>query len=156
MATATATDTGKLEGGLTKYEGQNGMLIQALLEVQREFNWIPDDSIATISRTLQVPKSRIIRVASFYTAISLKPRGRHVVRVCLGTACHVRGGERIMDRVENVLGLTESGTTPDLKFTLERVNCLGCCALGPVMVVDGVYHGKMDAGKVSDLLNNCT
>jgi NADH-quinone oxidoreductase subunit E len=151
-----AVDTGKLEGVLAKYKGENGMLIQALLEVQRAFNWIPDDSVEIIAQTLNVPKSRIIRVASFYTAMSLKQRGRHIVRVCLGTACHVRGGERIMDRVESVLGLSESGTTPDMKFTLERVNCLGCCALGPVMVVDGVYHGKMDSGKVSNLLNNCT
>jgi NADH-quinone oxidoreductase subunit E len=151
-----AVDTHKLENVLTKYKGEKGMLIQALLEVQREFNWIPDDSITTIAETLDVPQSRIYRIASYYKAMSLKPRGRHVVRVCLGTACHVRGGERIIDRVQEVLGISEGGTTPDMKFTLERVNCLGCCALGPVMLVDGVYHGKVDAGKVSNLLNNCT
>ncbi len=151
-----AVDTKKLEDVLSQYNGEKGMLIQALLAVQREFNWIPDDSITTIAETLNVPKSRIIRIASFYTAMSLKPRGRHIVRVCLGTACHVRGGERIMDRVQDILGLSEGGTTPDMKYTLERVNCLGCCALGPVMVVDGVYHGKMDLGKVTELLNNCT
>ena len=151
-----AVNTTQLETVLTPYKGESGMLIQALLAVQREFNWIPDDSISTIAQTLQVPQSRILRIASFYTAMSLKPKGRHIVRVCLGTACHVRGGERIMDRVEGVLGLSESETTPDLKFTLERVNCLGCCALGPVMVVDGIYHGKMEPGKVSELLNNCT
>jgi NADH-quinone oxidoreductase subunit E len=151
-----AVDTHKLENVLTKYKGEKGMLIQALLEVQREFNWIPDDSITIIAETLDVPQSRIYRIASYYKAMSLKPRGRHIVRVCLGTACHVRGGERIIDRVQEVLGISEGGTTPDMKFTLERVNCLGCCALGPVMVVDGVYHGKVDAGKVSNLLNNCT
>jgi NADH-quinone oxidoreductase subunit E len=151
-----AVDTHKLENVLTKYKGEKGMLIQALLDVQREFNWIPHDSITIIAETLDVPQSRIYRIASYYKAMSLKPRGRHIVRVCLGTACHVRGGERIIDRVQEVLGISEGGTTPDMKFTLERVNCLGCCALGPVMVVDGVYHGKVDAGKVSNLLNNCT
>jgi NADH-quinone oxidoreductase subunit E len=148
-----SVDTEKLDTILTKYEGENGMLIQALLEVQREFNWIPNDSISLIAGKLRVPKTRIYRVASYYKAMSLKPRGRHIVRVCLGTACHVRGGERIMDRVEEVLGVSESGTTPDMNYTLERVNCLGCCALGPVMVVDGEYHGKIEAGKVSELLN---
>jgi NADH-quinone oxidoreductase subunit E len=148
-----SVDTGKLKGILAKYEGEKGLLIQALLDIQREFNWIPDDSIQTIADKLQVPRSRIYRIASYYKAMSLKPRGKHIIRVCLGTACHVRGGDRIMDRVETVLGITESGTTPDMNYTLERVNCLGCCALGPVMVIDGVYHGKMEPNKVSELLN---
>ena len=146
-------ETAKLDGILNKYEGKKGMLIQALLDVQREYNWIPGDSINTIAETLQVPQSRIYRIASYYKAMSLKPRGKHLVRVCLGTACHVRGGERIVDRVKDVLGVTEGETTSDMNFTLERVNCLGCCALGPVMVVDGVYHGKMEPNKVSELLD---
>jgi NADH-quinone oxidoreductase subunit E len=149
------TDNGKLAGVLTKYEDREGMLIQALLEVQREFNWIPTDAIARVADTLDVPVSRVYRVASFYKAMSLKPRGRHIIKVCLGTACHVRGGERLKDRLEDILGLSGADTTADMKFTLERVNCLGCCALGPVMVVDGVYHGKMEPNKVSELLSSC-
>jgi NADH-quinone oxidoreductase subunit E len=148
-------DSGRLTSVLTKYEDRQGMLIQALLEVQREYNWIPTDSIGKIADALDVPVSRVYRVASFYKAMSLKPRGRHIVKVCLGTACHVRGGERLKDRVESLLGLSENDTTQDMKFTLERVNCLGCCALGPVMVVDGVYHGKMEPNKVSELLSSC-
>jgi NADH-quinone oxidoreductase subunit E len=150
-----STDKGRLTSVLTKYQEKSGMLIQALLDVQHEFNWIPADSIAMIAAELGVPLSRVYRVASFYKAISLKPRGRHIVKVCLGTACHVRGGEKLKDRVEDLLGLTKDDTTADMKFTLERVNCLGCCALGPVMVVDGVYHGKMEPNKVSELLNSC-
>jgi NADH-quinone oxidoreductase subunit E len=148
-----SVETAKLDGILNKYEGKKGMLIQALLDIQREYNWIPGDSINTIAETLQVPQSRIYRIASYYKAMSLKQRGKHLVRVCLGTACHVRGGERIVDRVKDVLGVTEGETTSDMNFTLERVNCLGCCALGPVMVVDGVYHGKMEPNKVSELLD---
>jgi NADH-quinone oxidoreductase subunit E len=148
-----SADTEKMTNILTKYEGQNSLLIQALLEIQRQFKWIPDESISIIAEKLRVPKSRIFRVASYYKAMSLKPRGKHIIRVCLGTACHVREGGRIMDRVEEVLGVSESGTTPDMNFTLERVNCLGCCALGPVMVIDGEYFGKMEIGKVSELVN---
>jgi NADH-quinone oxidoreductase subunit E len=148
-----AVDTPKLERVLKKYEGEDGLLIQALLEVQREFNWIPGDGIRTIAKTLNVPPSRVYRIASYYKAMSLKPRGKHIVRVCLGTACHVRGGPRIMDMVQTVLDLKDGDTTPDMNFTVERVNCLGCCALGPVLVVDGVYFGKMEPNKVSDLLN---
>ncbi len=147
-----SADTGKITNILTKYDGENSLLIQALLEIQREFNWIPDKSISIIAEKLRVPKSRIYRVASYYKAMSLKPRGKHIIRVCLGTACHVREGSRIMDRVEEVLGVSESGTTPDMNFTLERVNCLGCCALGPVMVIDGEYFGKMEVGRVSELV----
>jgi NADH-quinone oxidoreductase subunit E len=146
------TDIEKLNNILSKYEGKNSLLIQALLEVQREFNWIPGEAINIIAEKLHVPKSRIYRVASYYKAMSLKPRGKHIIRVCLGTACHVREGGRIMDRVEEVLGVSESDTTPDMNFTLERVNCLGCCALGPVLVIDGEYYGKMEVGKVAELL----
>jgi NADH-quinone oxidoreductase subunit E len=146
------TDIDKMTNILNKYEGENGLLIQALLEIQREFNWIPGVSIGIIAEKLHVPKSRIYRVASYYKAMSLRPRGKHIIRVCLGTACHVREGGRIMDRVEEVLGVSESGTTQDMNFTLERVNCLGCCALGPVMVIDGEYHGKMEVTKVAELL----
>jgi NADH-quinone oxidoreductase subunit E len=142
----------KVDQIIDRYAGEEGVLIQVLLDVQREFNWIPSDVIKRISERLQIPRSQIYRVASFYKAMSLTPVGRHLVQVCLGTACHVRGGPKVLDKVEQILDIQAGDTTEDMKFTLQRVNCLGCCALGPVMVVDGEYHGKLPVAKVEEIL----
>jgi NADH-quinone oxidoreductase subunit E len=147
-------DQEKIDQFIDKYAGEEGVLIQLLLDVQRELNWVPKEVIQRISDRLQVPLSQIYRVASFYKSISLKPRGRHLVNVCLGTACQVRGGPRLMDRIKEVLSINPGETTQDMKFTLERVNCLGCCALGPVMVVDGEYHGKIMPAKAEEILKS--
>jgi len=147
-------DQEKIDQLIDKYAGEEGVLIQLLLDVQRELNWVPKEVVQRISDRLQVPLSQIYRVASFYKSMSLKPRGRHLVNVCLGTACQVRGGPRLMDRVREILGINPGETTPDTKFTLERVNCLGCCALGPVMVVDGEYHGKIMPAKAEEILKS--
>jgi NADH-quinone oxidoreductase subunit E len=138
---------------IDKYECETGVLIQLLLEIQRELNWIPPEAIMRINKRLKVPVSEIYRVASFYTALSLKPRGRHLVRVCSGTACYVRGGPRILDSVERTLRIRAGETTEDSKFTLETVNCLGCCALGPVVEIDGQYHGKLTPSTAEKLLS---
>jgi len=145
----------KLDQFLDRYEVRQGMLIQILLDIQSEFNWIPFEAMDRISKRSGIPLSQIYRVASFYKAMSLTPKGRHLLRVCLGTACHVRGGKRVMEKVQEFLGLQGEGTTQDLKFTLERVNCLGCCALGPVMVVDGEYHGHMTTSEVEKIVKPC-
>ncbi|MFB0556296.1 MAG: NAD(P)H-dependent oxidoreductase subunit E [Dehalococcoidia bacterium] len=145
----------KVDKILDKYEGRKGGLIQILLDIQSEFNWIPLEAMDRISRRFKIPMSQVYRVVSFYKAMSLTPRGRHLLRVCLGTACHVRGGRRIMEKTQELLGLQGAGTTQDLKFTLERVNCLGCCALGPVMVANGEYHGHMTASEVGKILGTC-
>ncbi|MGC9444504.1 MAG: NAD(P)H-dependent oxidoreductase subunit E [Candidatus Methanospirareceae archaeon] len=137
---------------IDRYEGKAGVLIQLLLEIQNELSWIPREAIERISTRLQIPLSRIYRIISFYKVLSLEPIGKHVIQVCLGTACHVRGGPRILDKVEDILGVKADGTTADLKFTVKRVNCIGCCALGPVMVVDDDYHGKLNPGDVQDIL----
>jgi NADH-quinone oxidoreductase subunit E len=147
-------DQEKIDQIIDKYAGEEGILIQLLLDVQRELNWVPKEVVQRISDRLQVPLSQIYRVASFYKSMSLKPRGRHLVNVCLGTACQVRGGPRLMDRVREILGINPGETTHDMKFTLERVNCLGCCALGPVMVVDGEYHGKIMPAKAEEILKS--
>ena len=144
----------KIDQIIDKYAGEEGILIQLLLDVQRELNWVPKEAVQRISERLQVPLSQIYRVASFYKSMSLKPRGRHLVNVCLGTACQVRGGPRVMDRIRDALGINPGETTQDMKFTLERVNCLGCCALGPVMVVDGEYHGKIMPAKAEEILKS--
>lgn len=137
-----------------RYQGEPGVLIQVLLDAQHEFNWLPRDVMAEISLRLGVPLSQAYRVASFYKALSLVPRGKHLVNVCLGTACHVRGSPKIMERAEQLLGIQVGETTKDERFTLKRVNCLGCCALGPVIVVDGEYHGKLPVSKVGEILQS--
>jgi NADH-quinone oxidoreductase subunit E len=144
----------KIDEIIGRYPAQPGVLIQLLLDIQSKFNWIPKEAVLRISERVQIPLSQIYRVASFYKAMSLTPRGKHIVSVCLGTACHVRGGPRIMDKVTESLGIKAGETTQDMKFSLERVNCLGCCALGPVIVVDEDYHGKMTPAKVKEVLEN--
>ena len=145
----------KVDEIIGRYPAQPGVLIQLLLDMQGEFNWIPKEAVLRISERLQVPLSQIYRVASFYKAMSLIPRGKHIVNVCLGTACHVRGGPRIMDKMEEILEISAGETTKDMRFSLERVNCLGCCAMGPVVAVDKEYHGKLTPAKVREVLDNC-
>jgi len=145
-------DMNRVDGIIDRYEGERGVLIQMLLDLQSEFNWIPKEAIARISERMRIPKSQIYRIASFYKAMSLNPVGRHLIQVCLGTACQVRGAPKIMDRVKESLGIEEGETTPDMRFTLRRVNCLGCCAMGPVVVVDGNYHGRVTPSGVKDIL----
>ena len=139
---------------IDKYINDEGVLIQLLLDIQHEFNWIPKEAIMRINERLKIPVSEIYRVASFYTALSLKPRGRHLIRVCFGTACYVRGGPRILDSVECRLGIRAGETTSDGKFTLETVNCLGCCALGPVIEIDGQYHGRLFSVNIEKMLSS--
>ena len=144
----------QLDQIIDKYLNEKGILIQLLLEVQKEFRWISRNAIKRISERLKIPYSQIFRVASFYTALSLKPIGRHLIRVCVGTACYVRGGPRILDTVEQKLGIKSGETTNDGKFSLETVNCLGCCALGPVIEIDGQYFGKLNSANLEKALSN--
>ena len=146
-------DVHEIDKIANKYRDDRSALIQVLLDVQNEYNWLPEAALRRIGERLGVAFSEIYRVASFYKALSLTPRGRHQVRVCLGTACHVRGAPRILEKVEQALNIKAGDTTQDMKFTLDRVNCLGCCALGPVMVVDGEAHGKLALAKVEKVLN---
>lgn len=145
----------KIDKIIDKFVGEDGVLIQLLLEIQNKFNWIPKSAIKRISERLNIPTSQIYRVASFYKALNLDPIGRHLVRVCSGTACYVRGGPRILVSLETKLGIKSGETTKDHKFTLETVNCLGCCALGPVVEIDGQYFGKLNAAKLEKLLSKC-
>ena len=137
---------------IDKYENKKGILIQLLLDVQKELKWIPKTAINRISQRLNIPCSQIFRIASFYTVLSLEPIGRHLVRVCEGTACYVRGGPRILDFLETKLEIKSGETTKDNKFTLETVNCLGCCALGPVIEIDKKYFGKLNSLTIEKLL----
>jgi NADH-quinone oxidoreductase subunit E len=147
-------DDKRIDQIIDKYGGKADGLLQIMLEIQKENHWLPNEAIQKISRRLQVPLSRVQHIATFYKAFSLVPKGRHEVHVCLGTACHVRGAPRVLDTVQDQLGIKPGETDSELKFSLETVNCLGCCALGPVMEVDGKYHGKMVPGKVKEILSN--
>jgi NADH-quinone oxidoreductase subunit E len=151
--TATAND--KIDKIIDKYEGNASSLIQVLLEIQRENHWLPKEALEKVSKKLSVPLSRIQHIATFYKAFNLVPRGRHEIHVCMGTACHVRGAPRVLDTVQDLTGIRPGETDLDLKFSLETVNCLGCCALGPVMVVDKKYHGKIAPTQIEDVLKNC-
>jgi NADH-quinone oxidoreductase subunit E len=138
-----------------KHNSDKSALIQILLEIQRENRWLPKSSLMVVSEKLGVPLSQVYRVATFYKAFSLIPQGRHLFTVCMGTACHVRGSPRLLDRVEDTLKIKPEETSKDQKFTLETVNCLGCCALGPVMVVDGEYHSNPPSKELAELVAAC-
>ena len=140
---------------IAKYQGDQSALIQMLLEIQRENRWLPKPVLARLSQKLGIPISQIYHIATFYKAFSLIPQGRHTVSVCLGTACHVRGAPRLLDRVTDTLNISPGETSVDYKFTLKTVNCLGCCALGPVMVVDDEYYSKPSAKEIEKVIANC-
>jgi len=142
----------KVDSLIDSYTYKKEQLISLLQDVQAEFNYLPGDVLIKISQKLDIPLSQVFSVATFFRAFSLKPRGRHLVTVCLGTACHVRGGQRLVDKVERDYGIKPGETTEDMKFTLETVNCLGCCALGPVVVVDGKYESQMNPDKLDRVL----
>ena len=127
-------------------------LIQILLNIQSENHWLPKEVLERVSQRLDVPMSQIQHITTFYKSFSMVPKGRHEVHVCTGTACHVRGAQRVLDTVEEQIGIKPGETDVDLKFSLETVNCLGCCALGPVMVVDGEYHGNIVPAQLEDVL----
>jgi NADH-quinone oxidoreductase subunit E len=145
-------DRETLDNIIKKYDDKDGSLIQLLLDLQSELHWISKETIGELSRRLKIPASQIFRVASFYKAMNLSPVGRHKVCVCMGTACQVRGSQRLLDATESKLGIKSGQTTPDNNFTLNRVNCLGCCAIGPVIVVDDDYHGRVDSKKIEIIL----
>ncbi len=139
---------------LGRYQCDPGMLVSVLQDVQVEYNYLPKEALAQVSQGLDIPLTQVYSVASFFKAFSLKPRGRYLINVCLGTACHVRGAVRILEEIERKLGINPGGTTEDFKYTLERVNCVGACALGPIVVVDGNYSGQMTSSKVRPLLES--
>jgi NADH-quinone oxidoreductase subunit E len=144
----------KVEKILTRYGHNRRWLVSILQDVQAEFYYLPQEALAEVSRGLQIPLSRVYSVATFFKAFSLKPRGRHVINVCLGTACHVRGAVKVLESIERKLNIKRGETTSDARYTLETVNCLGACALGPMVVIDGKYHGEMKPDKVDKVLES--
>ncbi|MFA4915831.1 MAG: NAD(P)H-dependent oxidoreductase subunit E [Syntrophales bacterium] len=143
----------KIRKIVQKY-GDKSFLVPILQDMQKEWNYLPKDVLKTLSTVIDVPISRIYEVATFYKAFSLTPRGRHTLMLCRGTACHVRGTALLDGHIERNLGIKNGETSPDLEFTYETVNCLGACALGPILVVDGQYHGHMDISKVDKIIKD--
>ncbi len=137
---------------ISKYDNDKSFLIPILQDVQKELNYLPQEALDAVSEALELPISQIFEVATFYKAFSLTPRGMHQLSLCLGTACHVRGAALLDDHIERTLGIKAGETTVDLEFTYETVNCLGACALGPVLVVDGDYHGSISIARTNKIL----
>jgi len=142
----------KVDRILKKNGNETAALVDILHDIQNEYYYLPQDIMKRLAEKLGIPLSRIYSTATFFKAFSLEPRGRHLISVCLGTACHVRGGPRIVDQIGSALDIEAGETTEDRNFTLDTVNCVGCCAIGPVMVVDGKYFGGVSAKKVLSVL----
>lgn len=147
-------DIERVDHIIDKYQADPGSLIQVLLEIQQQNHWLPKDVLVHVSDRLQLPFSRTIHIATFYKAFSLVPKGRHEVHVCMGTACHVRGAKHILETVEDLTGIKPGETDMEMKFSLKTVNCMGCCALGPVIEVDGKTHGNISVSETSNVLKS--
>jgi len=128
-------------------------LIMIIQEIQRRYNYLPEPALKYIAATMGAPLSRIYGIATFYSTFSLKPRGRNIISICLGTACHVRGGERIRERIEGSLNIKGGETTDDRRFTFETVRCIGCCSLGPVVKINEDVHGHLSSGQVEKIMD---
>ncbi len=152
IQTILESNAEKVEKLIESYISKKEQLISLLQDVQAEFNYIPQDVIIRISQRLEIPLSQVFSVATFFQAFSLKPRGRHTITVCLGTACHIKGGQRLVDKLGRDYDLKPGETTEDMRFSLETANCLGCCALGPVVVIDGKYESKVTPDKLDKIL----
>ena len=145
----------KVDQIIESYGHNREALIQILLDVQREYGWLSKPVLVRISERLGIPSNHIYHMTTFYEYFNLVPQGRHSVSVCLGTACHIRGAIRLLDRISQAIGVKPRQTTPDQKFTLNTVNCLGCCALGPVMVVDGEYRSNPNTKEIEKIVAGC-
>lgn len=146
-------DIEKVEPLLEQYETQRTNLIPILQDVQETYRYLPQEVLRKVSKKLRVPLTEVYQVATFYRCFSLVPRGRHVIQVCLGTACHVRGAPRVLDRILRDLKMAGPGTSSDLQFTVETVRCIGCCGLAPVARVDNTNtHPHLAQTKVAGLL----
>ncbi len=147
-------EVSKIDGIIRQYGARESAILAILQDIQAEEKYLPKETLEYVSQRMEIPLGQVFRIATFYNALSLKPRGRHKIDVCLGTACHVRGGERILSKLERDLGVSVGETTKDKRFTLESVHCVGCCSLGPVAVIDGDVFGRLSQDKVPALLKD--
>jgi NADH-quinone oxidoreductase subunit E len=137
-----------------KHGNDKSSMIAVLQDIQETFNYLPKEALKAASNAMKVPFSRVYEAATFYTAFSLKPRGKNIVKICVGTACHVRGAAALQDKFERTLGIKPGETTKDKKFSLETVNCVGACALGPVVVINTDYHGQVTMKKIDKIIDH--
>ncbi len=144
----------KIDGIIARHKKEEGALVPLLQDIMKEYGYLPEEALKRIAQKLYIPPSRVYGLATFYKSFSLTPRGKHLISVCLGTACHVRGAPRIVEKVERDLGIKAGETTKNLKFTLETVNCLGACALGPLIVIDEKYYGRINSAKIDKVLEH--
>jgi NADH-quinone oxidoreductase subunit E len=138
---------------LTEEQKKRGVLIHALQKLQKEHNYLPEDKLRTLSEKLGIPLAEIYSTASFYKHFYFKPRGRNIVCVCTGTACHVRGASKVLQAIEDEFGVKEGQTTPDMSLTLETVGCVGCCGLAPVVTVNDEVIGEVGHGKIGGIID---
>lgn len=155
-AYAQATDEAVVAEIIDLYRDEPGNLLPILLDINSHFRWLPRPALEHLSQELQTPLSEILRVASFYNAFSLVPRGQHIINVCLGTGCFVKGSPRILAELERKLGVKHGETTEDMLFTLEVVRCIGCCALAPAMRVGDDTFGRLTPGQVGKIIDSYT
>jgi coenzyme F420-reducing hydrogenase delta subunit/NADH:ubiquinone oxidoreductase subunit E len=149
-----AVDNKKIDRIINKHQRKAGSLVQVLLEIQHENHWLPLDILDRVSKKLNVPLSRVMQIVTFHKTFSLIPKGRNEVHVCTGPSCYVRGSTHLLDSLQDLIGIKSGETDPDSKFSLETGNCLGCCNLGPEIIVNGKHHGRVTPDKVKDVLKN--
>lgn len=145
-------EVSEIDGIIEQYGGREAAILAILQDVQTKDKYLQKEALEYVSQKMHIPLVQVFRIATFYNALSLKPRGRHKIDVCLGTACHVRGGNKILNKLERDLGIPVGETTKDKRFTLESVHCVGCCSLGPVAVIDGKVFGRLAQDKMPALL----
>jgi len=143
----------KVDKIIERYNSEEKALISILQDIQTEYNYLPKEALLRVRDKVGVPLTSIYAVATFYNAFSLKPRGRHIILVCMGTACHVKGAGKILERLEQKLGIKTGGVTKDLRFSLGGVRCLGCCSLAPVVKIDEDTYGRVRQDELMEILN---
>ncbi|MFH0994722.1 MAG: NAD(P)H-dependent oxidoreductase subunit E [Pseudomonadota bacterium] len=147
-------DNDKIDQIINEHQGKPGSLIHVLMEIQSENHWLPKEILDTVSEKLKVPLSRVMQIASFYKTFSLTPKGRHEVHVCTGTSCHVRGASHLLATLQDLIGIRPGETDASSTFSLGGGNCLGCCTLGPEIIVDGKHHGRLTPARVEEVLKS--
>ncbi len=154
MSARSCVDTAALAGILAHYPAAEPSLIQVLQDVHRAYNYLPCDVLVKVAEALAVPLAKVFSVATFYRAFSLVPQGRTIVRVCTGTACHIRGAGQVLEELERQVGVKAGETTADMAFTVKTVNCVGACAMAPVLIVGEKYHGGAQPAKMGKYLGD--
>ena len=152
MSAASVKDLTKVDAIIDRYDMDATSLLAILQDVQEAENYLPREAMERVAKRLTIPIAQVYQMATFFESFHLEPRGKHICTVCMGTACHVRGATRLVEQLERDLEVPSGGTTKDMQFTIEEVNCVGACALGPLVIIDGKYHGNMTSGSLQKVV----